>query len=104
MKHETPKPELKSIAKKKSKSKTAKPKEVNMRKITEFLSLNKDRKETSQLKFVQKPAEKPAKQDFQKPESLSDARMGGGGKQAVVEPDFSNGNITQPTKGIQGGL
>ena len=99
MKHETPKPELKSIAKNKTKSKTAKPKEVNMRKITEFLSLNKDREETSKLKINQKPAEKPAKQEFQEAESLSDIRMGGGGKQAVEESYFSNGKITQPTKG-----
>ena len=64
MKHETPKPELKSIAKKKSKSKTAKPKEVNMRKTTEFLSLNKDRKETSQLKFVQNLQKNPPSRIF----------------------------------------
>ena len=102
-KQETPRPELKSIIKNKSKSKTAKPSDVNERKITEVLLLNKD--ETPKPKNAQKPAEKPAKQDFlQKNESLSDNRMGGGGKQAVMENYFLNGNITQPSKGIQGGM
>ena len=101
-KQETPRPELKSIIKNKSKSKTAKPSDVNERKITEVLLLNKD--ETPKPKNAQKPAEKPAKQDFHQNGSLSDNRMGGGGKQAVIENYFLNGNITQPSKGIQGEL
>ena len=101
-KHETPRPELKSIIKNKSKQKTAKPSDVNERKITKFLLPNKA--ETPKSKLAQKPAEKLAKQDFNQTGSLQYNRKGGGGKQAVIENYFLTGNITQPSKGIQGEL
>ena len=101
-KHETPRPELKSIIKNKSKQKTAKPSDVNERKITKFLL--PDKGETPKPKFTQKPAEKLAKQDFNQTGSLPDNRKVGGGKQAVIENYFLTGTITQPSKGIQGEL
>ena len=96
-KEESPRPDLKSIIKNKSKNKTAKPSVVNVRKITEFILLNKD--ETPKYKNTQKPAEQTAKQDSLQIGPQSDNRKGGGRKQAVIENYFTTGNITQPSKG-----
>ena len=101
-KNETPRPELKSIVKKKIKPRTAKPIGVNNRKITEFLLLCKDREKTSNFKNPQKPVARPAKQENQdqiKTQTLSDVRRGRGGK-LLGEKSYNNdGKITQPTKG-----
>ena len=53
-KNETPRPELKSIVKKKIKPRTAKPIDVNNRKITEFLLLSQDREKLQTLKTLKK--------------------------------------------------
>ena len=75
MKNETPRSRLKS--KDKSDKKQAKQLGVNVRKISEFLLLNKGREN---FEKPEKPAVKPAKQENEdKLEPLSDNRMGGGG-------------------------
>ena len=96
-KEESPRPDLNSITKNKSKNKTAKPSVVNVRKITEFILLKKD--ETPKYKNTQKPAEQTAKQDSLQIGPQSDNRKGGDRKQAVIENYFTTGNITQPSKG-----
>ena len=58
MKNETPRSRLKSIDKKNKKH--AKPLGVNVRKISEFLLLNKDREN---FEKPEKPAVKPTKQE-----------------------------------------
>ena len=87
MKNETPRSRLKS--KDKSDKKQAKQLGVNVRKISEFLLLNKGRED-----FVKhdKPAIKPAKQENkEKIETLSDIRMGGGGgRKLLVEKTFTD--------------
>ena len=80
-KNETPRPELKSLVKRKIKPETAKLLEVNnYRKLTEFWLPSPDREKTS--KFT-KPVVEPAKQENKEKitlQALSDVRMGGGGK------------------------
>ena len=93
MKNETPRSRLKSIDKSdKMNKKHAKQLGVNVRKISEFLLLNKGREN---FEKPEKPAVKPAKQeDEEKLEPLSDNRMGGGGGgKLLVEKTFTiNGN------------
>ena len=63
VKKEPLKPELKSKMKSKDKTKPAKPIEVNIRKITEFLLLDQDRGKTSTFSKTQNLVVKPAKQE-----------------------------------------
>ena len=79
IKIEAPKPELKSILKNKEKTRTAKSKVVNTRKITEFLLPSQDREKNPNFSKPQNPAIEPAMQENKiEPNSLSTFRKGGG--------------------------
>ena len=92
----TPRTDPKSITKNKNKTGAV---NVNIRKITEFLSISQDRG-TSLTLLKPNPASKPAKQEKLQLDSssLSDSRKVGGGK-PVAEMSENEGPITQPSKG-----
>ena len=101
-KNEMPRPNLKSIGKRKTKPETAKPLDVDkFRKLTEFWlpSPDREKKKTSNFKT---PAPEPAKQDFKQNITLQarpDVRMGGGGGGKLMSEDSNSGKTHSTYQG-----